>query len=102
MSTRPSAARLLAEAWEAFSTPLRDGSGVDDARYSGLCDALRVCAREWANGDVVPKLAANIFIDLFSATESCASLYDDNTGAKIREVADVIADLARQCVMVEG
>jgi hypothetical protein len=61
---------------------------------------LRECAATWADQDAIPKLAANIFIDLYSAVESCAGLYDEQIAQKIREAADALADLARECVAV--
>jgi hypothetical protein len=44
--------------------------------------------------------AANLFTDLASGIEACAYAYGGDEGARVRKLADEIADLVRACVSV--
>lgn len=92
--------RHLLQAAEAFSVPLRTGAGVNPQRLNDLCDALRVCAREWAEAAAIPKAAANVLVDLFPAVESCSYLpfYEADEAQRIRDAAQILGDLVRACV----
>lgn len=94
-------ARELAKCWFAFAVPLRSGLGFDEDKLQLLREALENCAEAWSQVNFIPKLAANIFIDLFSTMDSSAYLYDEQTAEKIRYASDVVTDLARSCALVE-
>jgi hypothetical protein len=70
----PALAELLA-AWEDFTVALRMRDGLSARAYERLRDALRACARSWEGRDSVPRLGANILVDIFPATEASADLY---------------------------
>lgn len=96
-------ATLLA-ASEAFDVPLRLGEGFDEQRFAHLCQALRACAQEWAEAEVIPKVAANVLVDLFPAIESCSYLpfYHGEEAQRIRDAAQTLGDLVRECVAIRN
>lgn len=92
----------LLQAVEAFGVPLRSGEGFNEAGFQSLVDALRACATAWADADTIPKLAANVLVDLAPATEAASYAYRDAVAERIREASYTLADLIRDCVAVEG
>ncbi|MEZ4864109.1 MAG: hypothetical protein R3C14_22535 [Caldilineaceae bacterium] len=85
---------------EQFLVPLRMMDGFAQEKFDYLCQALRSCIVAWNNDDSIPKLAANILVDLYPATISSSYLYPEEVGAEIREHAEVLADLVREIVKV--
>jgi len=49
---------------------MRDG--LSERAYERLRDALQACASSWEGQDFVPRLGANILVDIFPATEASA------------------------------
>lgn len=84
---------------EQFLVPLRMGEGFDRDKFQNLCLALNKCATIWATRDSIPKLAANILVDLYPSIISASYLYSTE-GDQIREEAEIIADLVREIVKV--
>jgi hypothetical protein len=78
--------------------PLRMGQGMDEIALGDLRDALRRCADMWHEQDLVPKLAANLLVDLYPAVEASSYLYGDDYAPRVRAVAEEIGDLVRSCV----
>lgn len=97
MSGRPEVDALLVAA-DKFTVPLRMGQGVDEVALDALRDALRRCAEAWHERDLVPKLAANVLVDLYPAVEASSYLYSDDYAPRVRTVAEEIGDLVRSCV----
>jgi hypothetical protein len=87
---------LLAAA-EQLLTPLRRGDGIDEVVGERLKAALRAAAAAWEGSSVIPKAAANLFVDLASGIDACSESYGMERD-HIRNFADEIADLVRQCV----
>jgi hypothetical protein len=83
-----------------FLTILRQGRGPDEVAANRMKRALRAAANEWANSDMIPKSAANLFIDLASGIESCSCSYSGEEANRTRVLADEVADLVRACVAV--
>lgn len=96
--------RDLLKAVEGFVVRLRQGEGFDKRRFDRLCKVLRACAKEWSQADAIPKVAANVLVDLFPAIESCSYLpfYRDGEAQRIRDAAQKIGELVRECVTVES
>lgn len=97
MTGRPEVDALLAAA-EKFTVPLRMGQGIDETALDALRGALRACADAWRDRDLVPKLAANVLVDLYPAVEASSYLYGDDYAPRVRTVAEEIGDLVRSCV----
>ena len=95
----PALAELLA-AWEDFIVALRMRDGVSARAYERLRNALQACARSWEGRDSVPRLGANILVDIFPATEASADLYTGEERTRIQEVSFYLQDLVRECVGV--
>ncbi|MGB9994153.1 hypothetical protein ACPMJQ_06155 [Streptomyces pseudogriseolus] len=88
----------MVRAWTTFDGPLRSGSGFDERAYDALTTALRACAAEWARGDAVPRLGANVLVDLFPATGTNAALYEGEAADRIMRAAYELHALAGDCV----
>jgi len=86
-----------------FLDPLRAGTGVDEDALGKLCEMLRLCAQEWRDADVIPREAANLFVDLVPGIHATLWLYQD-TGERnsITQAADTIQNLVRACVSLES
>lgn len=48
----------------------------------------------------MPKLAANVLVDLYPAVEASSYLYGDDYAPRVRTVAEEIGDLVNSCVAV--
>lgn len=88
----------MVQAWATFDESLRMGNGFDEAAYDALTTALRVCANEWAELDAIPRLAANVLVDVFAATEANAALYEGEAADRVTEAAYELHDLVGECV----
>lgn len=98
---QPSPLEDLFLAAEQLGVALRSGEGLDRQALQRLYVSLEACAREWAGRDVVPKGAANLFIDLACGIEASSYLYKEAEAEEIRGAADVIADLVRSCLVTD-
>lgn len=91
-------ADLLSTA-EAFLMPLRSGEGYRDDLFHDLCEAIRSCGRLWQDSDSIPKLAANLFVDLASGIEASSYAYSDSQEAEtIQKASYIIGDLVRETI----
>jgi len=90
----------LEAASEAFYVPLRMGEGLKKEAFEELCAVLGEARAEWAGLPVVPKRAANLFVDLPSAVESCSYLYPGEEAERVKVAADTIADLVRHSLEI--
>lgn len=97
MTSEPEVNELLAAA-EQFTVPLRMGQGMDDIALGRLRDALRQCEDAWRDRDTVPKVGANVLVDLYLAVDASSYLYEDDYQALVRDAAIEISDLVRACV----
>jgi hypothetical protein len=95
----PVLAELLA-AWEDFIVGLRMREGLSERAYKRLRDALGACARSWEGRESIPRLGANILVDIFPATEASADLYSDEVRTQIMEASFYLQDLVQECVGV--
>ena len=102
-STAPSESiDRLAQAWQAFDIPVREGAGIDERLLENLKTALQAFAESWASSDSIPRMAANILVDIYPATESNASLYDETESEKITQAAYELHELVGECVALAG
>ncbi|MGV9872012.1 hypothetical protein ACWDUG_04525 [Streptomyces cellulosae] len=88
----------MAQAWARFDESLRSGNGFDDTAYDALTAALRACAAEWAELDAIPRLGANVLVDLFPSTEANAALYRGGAADRVMRAAYELHALAGHCV----
>src|SRR6266550_7679990 len=88
----------LLVAAEEFSSPLRAGVGFDENAFQHLCDVLGDLARQWSDSDSIPKLAANVLVDLWPGVQNCSYLYEGDEANRIMKAADMIATLTREIV----
>lgn len=84
-----------------FTVALRIGHGFSDPKFQALCNSLRACAELWAADDSIPKLAANVLVDLWPSIQACSYLYSGDEADRIMKAADEVADLTRTIVAVE-
>lgn len=94
-------AELVAAASE-FVVGLRMREGVSEDSFQRLSSALRNFASSWEGQDEIPRLAANVLVDIFPATESSADLYESEERNRIQEMAFELHELIQECVAVEG
>jgi hypothetical protein len=88
----------MENAYEAFMVPLRMGDGFKPDPFKEFCKLLAICSDEWEQKESIPKRAALIFVDAFSAMTSASYLYDEAKREEIDIAADKLANLIRQCV----
>ncbi len=88
----------LQEAAGEVLTTVRLGKQLSSAMETRLKLSLHQCARHWAGSEVVPKSAANLFIDLANGIDACSYAYKGEDAKRIKFFADEIADLVRACV----
>ncbi|WP_043265911.1 hypothetical protein [Streptomyces sp. CT34] len=91
----------LASSWERFDVSLRMRRGFDEMAFNQLKTALAQCAESWASSDTIPRLAANILVDIFPATEGNSPLYSGPEAEKITEAAYELQELVTECVAVD-
>ncbi|MFJ7064911.1 hypothetical protein [Streptomyces sp. NPDC101115] len=88
----------MVQVWVAFDESLRMRNGFDETAYQALTEALRACAEEWAELDAIPRLGANVLVDVFAATEANAALYEGDVADRVMEAAYELHDLVGECV----
>lgn len=93
--------RSLVDSWKAFDLSLRMNCGLDESALASLKTALVACASAWANLDAIPRLGANILVDIFPATESNSHSYAGEAGERIMAVAYDLQELVWRCVDVD-
>jgi hypothetical protein len=95
----PEVAELLS-AWEQFDLGLRLREGLSEGAYDRLRIALQACADAWRDLPAIPRLGANVLVDMFPSTEANTDLYEGDIRDRILEIAFEIQDLVRECVAV--
>ncbi|GGX32884.1 hypothetical protein GCM10010297_62910 [Streptomyces malachitofuscus] len=88
----------MVQAWAKFDESLREGIGFDETLYTALTEALRMCADEWAELDAIPRLGANVLVDVFPATEANAALYEGEAADRVTQAAYELHELIGECV----
>lgn len=88
----------MAEAWAVFDDALRTMKGFNEEAYSFLKQAIGACSDSWADLDSIPRLAVNIFVDVFAATEANAGMYEGKSAERVMEAAYELHDLIGECV----
>jgi hypothetical protein len=91
----------LAAAWQEFDLPLRMRKGFDESAFVALKTALETCAESWSAHDAIPRLGANILVDIFPATEGNAALYPEETADRINQAAYELHELIGECVALD-
>ncbi|WP_285751535.1 hypothetical protein [Lentzea sp. NBRC 105346] len=90
----------LAQTWERFVLGLRRRDGLDADALNALKEALGACAAAWAGRDSIPRLGANILVDIVPATDSNSHLYEGEVQQQIIEVMYELQDLVWDCVAI--
>jgi hypothetical protein len=80
---------------------LRLGDGLNKEKVQKICDVLTELASDWQSKDLIPKKAANLFVDIYPVMESACDLYDENEVLEIMDAADKIVDRIRDCIRSE-
>lgn len=93
--------RLLAAA-TAVLVPLRAGDGLPEASAKELLSSLAACAEAWRMDSTVPKVAANLLVDLATGIAAQGHAYGGAEGVAITRFADDVSELIRRCVEVPG
>lgn len=88
----------LADAWGDYIVALRSNEGFQEDLYDRLAGALRECAAEWQDADSIPKLAANVLVDIVSVSQSAAGAYDEPVRKRIMDASFELYDLVNDCV----
>jgi hypothetical protein len=97
--TSPEISELLS-AWEQFDLGLHLREGMSESAYDRLRAALLACANAWGDLPAIPRLGANVLVDMFPATEANAELYDGEVRDRILAISFEIQDLVRECVAI--
>lgn len=82
---------------EQFTVPLRMGQAMDEVAFGKPRDALRECADAWRDRDTVPKVGANVLVNLYLAVDASSYLYEDDYQPLVRDAAGETSDLVREC-----
>lgn len=88
----------MAGLWLAFDEGLRMHHDFNEEVYASLKGALRECAEAWAMLDSIPRLGANILVDIFPSTEANANLYEGELAGRVTEAAYELHGLVGECV----
>lgn len=86
---------------EGLLIKLRLGEGLQKSKVQEICQVLTFLRDDWFEKDVIPKRAAELFVDFYAAMESSVGLYSEEKEKEIMDAADQIMDLIRQCVQVQ-
>jgi hypothetical protein len=90
--------RALLKTWGDFSLSLRYREPFDETMFNDFRDALQACAIRWEGERMIPRLLANVLVDVYMAVDACASGYRDDEAEQIRDAAIGLQDLVHQCV----
>ncbi|MDY7085984.1 MAG: hypothetical protein SYR96_12845 [Actinomycetota bacterium] len=93
--------RSLAGSWKAFDLSLRNNQGLDEQALAALKTSLEACASAWSNLDSIPRLGANILVDIVPATESNSHLYPGEAGEQITALVYELQELVWKCVEID-
>ncbi|WP_260145497.1 hypothetical protein [Streptomyces sp. 2132.2] len=94
----PDPLEQMIAAWAAFDDSLRMRNGFNEVIYDSLKQSLHACADAWAMLDAIPRVGANILVDIFAATEANADLYEGELTDRVMEAAYELHDLVGECV----
>lgn len=83
------------EHWLEFDLQLRERRGLNAHLYEALQHRLLQLKQDHADAPGIPKPLAQLFVDVYGATESSAYLYEGQARQQILEAADRLAALAR-------
>lgn len=88
----------LVEAWDDYIVPLRSNEGFQEERYEALAAALRNCASEWRDAESIPRLAANVLVDVVPLSQAAAEAYEEPVRQQIMDASFTLYDLVIECV----
>lgn len=91
----------LVSAWESFSVPLRMRDGFDAGALDGVLSALNACAEAWRDSETIPRLGANVLVDMVPTMQALAGSYDEPTASRIIEASYAVQELVWKCVAVD-
>ena len=94
----PSEIDLLLDAWKRFDVGLTMGEGYKSEDDAQLRQALGRCADAWKELDAIPRIGANILVDIFPATEANAERYQGPDRQSLIEAAYHLQALVQECV----
>jgi hypothetical protein len=94
-------AERLEQASGDFLVALRSNDGFLRPLYDRLADALRECAAAWRGQDRIPRLGANVLVDIVPATQAAADAYPEPVRQQIYDASFELADLVAECVALD-
>lgn len=78
---------------QGFLGKLRMGDGLDEEKYNVTCEIMKDLILEYKEKDVVPKKAAELFIDLYHSMISFIEWHNEEEVEKILQAAVNINEL---------
>lgn len=91
-------AQRLEQASGDFLVALRSNDGFSQELYDELADALRACASAWQDEDSIPRLGANVLVDIVPATQAAADAYPEPVRQRVYDASFALYDLVAECV----
>ena len=71
------------------------GDGLNEEKYNLTCEIIKEITLEWKNKDVVPKKAAELFVDLYPSMISFTEWHNEEEVERITQAAVNISELIR-------
>ncbi|WP_054054487.1 hypothetical protein [Alloactinosynnema sp. L-07] len=96
------AAEWLARTSADFVVALRSNEGFRRDLFERLVSALEDCAVEWAGRDCIPRLAANVLVELVVSVQAAADAYEGPLRQEILDASYELFDLVVACVGVDA
>jgi len=93
----PDLSTRLAAAWGDFIVALRSNEGFQDDLYTALVRVLRDCAPGWWQVHAIPKLGANILVEIVPATQAAAEAYAEPVRTRVLDASFELYDLVIEC-----
>nr|WP_294783663.1 hypothetical protein [uncultured Flavobacterium sp.] len=90
--------QLFIDAFLDFDETTRSNIGFDEDKFEKTCLLLRNLKPIIQANKTIPLNLADVFIDLYSAIESCAYRHDEKMKQKILHAADKLAAIARDVI----
>jgi hypothetical protein len=93
--------KIMESSYNDLMESLYSLRGINDQAFQLLCDVLEECESRWKEVNFIPKRAANIFMDAYSAILSTSDLYESIEGKEtIVSHAERLQDFIRKCCVV--
>lgn len=81
-----------------FEIALRMGQGIDEKKFTEICDILVALKDKWSESAYVPKEFMHIFLEFRESCENSLALYDEDKQIEILQQIDKILDLVNEII----